>query len=38
VFGRPRVVETVKSSPEFGGLFQRVWGQLRQEVVAGILP
>src|ERR671938_1815710 len=32
VFGRPRVVEQVKSSPQYGELFGRVWGQLRQEV------
>jgi NitT/TauT family transport system ATP-binding protein len=34
VFGRPRVVEEVKSSPRFGELFGRVWGQLRDEVTA----
>ncbi len=32
VFGRPRVVEQVKSSPQYGELFARVWGQLRHEV------
>jgi len=32
VFGRPRKVETVKSSKEYGELFGRVWGQLRDEV------
>jgi NitT/TauT family transport system ATP-binding protein len=32
VFGRPRVVEVVKSSPQYGELFGRVWGQLRDEV------
>jgi NitT/TauT family transport system ATP-binding protein len=34
VFGRPRVVEVVKSSPQYGELFGRVWGQLREEVQA----
>jgi NitT/TauT family transport system ATP-binding protein len=34
VFGRPRVVEQVKSSPQYGELFGRVWGQLRDEVHA----
>jgi NitT/TauT family transport system ATP-binding protein len=34
VFGRPRVVEQVKSSPQYGELFARVWGQLRDEVHA----
>lgn len=34
VFGRPRVVEQVKSSPEYGELFGRVWSQLRSEVEA----
>ena len=33
VFGRPRQVETVKSSAQYGELFGRVWGQLRSEVV-----
>jgi NitT/TauT family transport system ATP-binding protein len=32
IFGRPRRVESVKSSPQYGELFGRVWGQLRQEV------
>jgi len=32
VFGRPRLVEQVKSSPQYGELFARVWGQLRHEV------
>jgi NitT/TauT family transport system ATP-binding protein len=32
VFGRPRQVETVKSSPQYGELFARVWSQLRDEV------
>jgi NitT/TauT family transport system ATP-binding protein len=34
VFGRPRVVEQVKSSPQYGQLFGRVWAQLRDEVQA----
>jgi NitT/TauT family transport system ATP-binding protein len=34
VFGRPRRVEAVKSSKEYGELFGRVWGQLRDEVNA----
>lgn len=34
VFGRPRHVETVKSSAQYGELFGRVWGQLRDEVAA----
>jgi NitT/TauT family transport system ATP-binding protein len=34
VFGRPRVVEDVKSSAQYGELFGRVWGQLRDEVRA----
>ncbi|HEY0582827.1 MAG TPA: ABC transporter ATP-binding protein [Chloroflexota bacterium] len=34
VFGRPRVVEQVKSSAQYGELFGRVWGQLRDEVQA----
>jgi NitT/TauT family transport system ATP-binding protein len=34
VFGRPRMVEVVKSSPEYGELFGRVWGLLRDEVLA----
>ncbi|HXQ52673.1 MAG TPA: ABC transporter ATP-binding protein [Stellaceae bacterium] len=34
IFGRPRKVEDVKSSPRYGELFGRVWGQLRDEVVA----
>jgi NitT/TauT family transport system ATP-binding protein len=34
VFGRPRRVEVVKSSPEYGELFGRVWGLLRDEVLA----
>jgi NitT/TauT family transport system permease protein len=34
VFGRPRYVEQVKSSEQYGGLFGRVWSQLRDEVAA----
>jgi NitT/TauT family transport system ATP-binding protein len=34
VFGRPRQVEVVKSSPQYGELFGRVWTQLRDEVTA----
>jgi NitT/TauT family transport system ATP-binding protein len=34
VFGRPRVVEQVKSSAQYGELFGRVWRQLRDEVQA----
>lgn len=34
VFSRPRVIEVVKSSPQYGELFGRVWGQLRDEVQA----
>jgi len=34
VFGRPRDVKRVKSSPRFGELFARVWDQLRDEVKA----
>ena len=34
VFGRPRRVEAVKSSEQYGELFGRIWGQLRDEVVA----
>jgi NitT/TauT family transport system ATP-binding protein len=34
IFGRPRVVEQVKSSPQYGELFGRVWTQLRDEVTA----
>jgi len=34
VFGRPRQVEQVKSSPRYGELFGRVWNQLRDEVAA----
>ena len=34
VFGRPRIVEDVKSSAQYGELFGRVWSQLRDEVRA----
>jgi len=34
VFSRPRRVEAVKSSPQYGEMFARVWGQLRDEVRA----
>src|SRR5215216_3719857 len=34
VFGRPRTVETVRSSRQYGELFARVWDQLRDEVLA----
>ncbi|GAC1329282.1 MAG: ABC transporter ATP-binding protein [Chloroflexota bacterium] len=34
IFGRPRVVEEVKSSRQYGELFGRVWSQLRTEVEA----
>ena len=33
VFARPRNVEQVKSSEQYGGLFGRVWGQLRDDVI-----
>lgn len=33
VFARPRLVETVKSSPQYGEVFGRVWALLRDEVV-----
>ncbi len=32
-FGRPRQVEAVRSSTQYGELFARVWGQLRDEVL-----
>jgi len=38
VFGRPRRVEEVKASPQYGELFARVWGQLREEVRAASVP
>ena len=34
VFGRPRHVDSVKSSARYGELFGRVWGLLRDEVAA----
>jgi NitT/TauT family transport system ATP-binding protein len=34
VFGRPRQVDSVKSSARYGELFGRVWGLLRDEVAA----
>jgi NitT/TauT family transport system ATP-binding protein len=34
IFGRPRVVEEVKSSAQYGEVFGTVWGQLRDEVQA----
>jgi NitT/TauT family transport system ATP-binding protein len=34
VFPRPRDVAQVKSSPRYGELFGRIWGQLRDEVLA----
>ncbi len=34
VFKRPRNVEAVKASPQFGELFGRIWRLLRDEVVA----
>ncbi|HEV7666796.1 MAG TPA: ABC transporter ATP-binding protein [Chloroflexota bacterium] len=37
VFGRPRIVEQVKSSAQYGELFGRVWGLLRDEVQAAAL-
>ncbi len=32
IFGRPRQLESVRSSPHYGELFGRVWSQLRDEV------
>ncbi len=32
VFGRPRKLEAVRGSPQYGELFSRIWGQLRDEV------
>jgi NitT/TauT family transport system ATP-binding protein len=32
IFGRPRQLETVRTSPQYGELFGRVWGLLRDEV------
>ncbi len=37
VFGRPRQVEKVKASPQYGELFGRVWELLRDEVMAARL-
>jgi len=34
IFPRPRDVATVKSSPRYGELFARIWGELRDEVIA----
>jgi len=34
VFPRPREVAAVKSSPAYGELFARIWGELRDEVLA----
>jgi NitT/TauT family transport system ATP-binding protein len=34
IFARPRHVDDVKSSPAYGELFGRIWGCLREEVVA----
>jgi len=34
VFPRPRDVAAVKSSPHYGEMFGRIWGQLRDEVLA----
>lgn len=34
IFSRPRHVDSVKSSPHYGEVFGRVWGQLRDEVAA----
>jgi NitT/TauT family transport system ATP-binding protein len=33
VFRRPRIVEVVKRSPQYGELFGRIWGLLRDEVL-----
>ena len=32
IFGRPRQLESVRGSPQYGELFGRIWGQLRDEV------
>ncbi len=37
VFGRPRQVELVKSSAQYGEVFGRVWGLLRAEVLGSQL-
>jgi NitT/TauT family transport system ATP-binding protein len=34
LFGRPRQVEAVKSSAQYGELFGHIWGELRHEVAA----
>ena len=34
LFPRPRDISTVKSSPRYGELFARIWGELRNEVLA----
>jgi NitT/TauT family transport system ATP-binding protein len=34
MFPHPRDVAAVKSSPRYGELFGRIWGQLRDEVLA----
>ena len=34
IFPRPRDISTVKSSPRYGELFARIWGELRNEVLA----
>jgi NitT/TauT family transport system ATP-binding protein len=34
IFGRPRDVAIVKSNPRYGELFARIWGELRNEVLA----
>ena len=36
-FPRPRDIASVKSSPRYGELFARIWGQLRDEVLASAL-
>ncbi len=36
IFPRPRDVAAVKSSPKYGEVFGAIWGQLRDEVVAGV--
>jgi NitT/TauT family transport system ATP-binding protein len=34
IFPRPRDISAVKSSPRYGELFARIWGNLREEVLA----
>ena len=34
IFPRPRDISAVKSSPRYGELFARIWGNLRDEVLA----